>query len=153
MPSERNSNSWFPRWRAEVLLRRPWPTPRPARDSQLVPGSPVLLVGYGATGDAGSNAGVKNTGVAAIAQITADGILIGSASGVRNCTGDSGGPAIANMSSSGYWLPGGTSRSALADAPVRRERSIRASMHTCRGSRSARYTPPHPARRNRRRAG
>src|SRR5262249_49100680 len=91
----------------------------PATDagSQLAPGSPVLLVGYGATDDAASNAGVKNTGVAAIVQITADGILIGSASGVRNCTGDSGGPSIANTSPSGYWLLGVTSRSALADAP------------------------------------
>lgn len=96
------------------------PVPLPATAnaaSQLLSGSLVMLAGYGATDEAGTNEGVKNVGVASIAGLTAEEIVIGAPGTVRNCTGDSGGPSIAHTPPAGYWLLGVTSRSLVDDAP------------------------------------
>lgn len=96
------------------------PAPLPAAAdaaSQLSSGSLVSLVGYGATGEDGTNEGVKNVGVASIVGFTAEEVVIGAPGLVRNCTGDSGGPSIAYTSSGRPWLLGITSRSWIDDAP------------------------------------
>jgi hypothetical protein len=85
--------------------------------TQLPPGSPVVLAGYGATDEAGTNEGIKNLGVASIVELTPEELVIGAPGAVRNCTGDSGGPSIAHTPTSGDWLLGVTSRSLVDDAP------------------------------------
>jgi hypothetical protein len=86
-------------------------------DSRLLPGSRVVLAGYGATDEAGTNEGIKNIGVASLVELTPEELVIGAPGEVRNCTGDSGGPSIAHTPWSGDWLLGVTSRSLVDDAP------------------------------------
>lgn len=85
---------------ALVLLARPvrGATPEmllsPSRGSALGVGVAVDLVGYGRMSRTVEGRGTKNRGRSKLADIRPSEWVIGAASGVQNCDGDSGGPAF-----------------------------------------------------------
>jgi hypothetical protein len=95
-------------------LRLAQPAPRSFRpvalvedpDADLTPGLPLALVGFGTTGMARPDAGVRRTGIAEVGRYHRFGRFAGtikvvSDDGTGSCRGDSGGPAYAYVD--GTW--------------------------------------------------
>lgn len=57
-------------------------------------GTQVGILGYGGTGPSGSDAGIRRSGVTAVAEVSAGQFLTNNTTGPGMCVGDSGGPAV-----------------------------------------------------------